>query len=215
MTVRKAPNRGVKGKNIGKFFSVKMNTTLWFESLLEMYLMYLLDFDPGVKFFKEQPCRIRYVHDGKLHQYTPDLFVLRTDKTQIVEVKRQNKVTTEENDLLFRIISPICQCEGLEFVVFTNETIMLQPRLNNIICLWRYARTPIRPHHQILCQEFLHKQQPVSLAEVFEFFYSKGLPKQVVYALLFWGVIDFDLMQQISPDSLIYMPSGSVHTHIK
>lgn len=47
--MRHAPNRGVRGKNVGKFFSIKMGRMLWFESLLEEALMYLLDFDSEVK----------------------------------------------------------------------------------------------------------------------------------------------------------------------
>jgi len=205
MSSRKPPNRGVRGKNIGKFFSVKMNTMVWYESLLEMYLMFLLDFDPGVKSFKEQPCRIHYAQDGKERHYTPDLLVVRADKTQLVEVKPRDKIT--KYDLLFRLVSPICQQEGYEFLVFTDEKIRLEPRLSNVMSLWRYARTRLYQQYQIYCHEMLQDRQVISLAETFEICKSKEIPKQAIYALLFWGILDFDLMTPLSLDSLIYLPN--------
>lgn len=213
MSARKLPVRGVRGKNVGKFFSVKMNVMLWFESLLEESLMYLLDFDPDVKRFKEQPFLIRYIHDGKKRHYTPDLFVERRDERQIVEVKPKRKVETEKYNLLFRIISPICEMEGCKFKVFTEESILWQPRLNSVKALWSYARTPLRAQHQIYCLELLQARHVVSLAEAFEFFQAREVPKQVVYALLFWGALDFDLTEPLNPNSRIYLPnSAEIHT---
>jgi len=48
-------------KNIGKFASVKTGRIAWYESLLERDYMYLLDFDPDVTYWHEQPLKIRYV----------------------------------------------------------------------------------------------------------------------------------------------------------
>lgn len=206
--IRSAPKRGVRGKNVGKFFSIKMGVKLWFESLLEESLMYLLDFDPGVKRFKEQPCRIRYLYQGKVHRYTPDLFVERADEKQIIEVKPKKRVASEKYDLLFRIISPICEAAGYRFKVYTEEVILQQPRLNNVKALWSYARTPLHLQHQIYSYEFLQKQQEICLAEAFEFFQTKRVSKQVVYALLYWGVIGFDLNESLGPDSKIYLPGS-------
>lgn len=204
MTVRKPPAGG--RKNLGKFFSVKMNVVLWFESLLEMSLMYLLDFDPDVKSFKEQPCHIRYMHDGRKRSYTPDLLVLRGDQKQLVEVKPAKKAAAEKSQQLFHAVSPICERAGFNFTVMTDEVILRQPRLDNVKALWRYARTPLHTQHQIYCEEFFRGRCSANLAEVFGFFASKGAPPQVVYALLFWGALDFDLTQPLNPDSLVHLP---------
>ena len=72
MPVRRIPRYGAQ-KNIGKFSSVKTGLVAWYESLLERDKMYLLDFDPLVTFWREQPLKIRYVLNGKTHFYTPDL----------------------------------------------------------------------------------------------------------------------------------------------
>lgn len=209
MSIRSAPRRGVRGKNVGKFFSIKMGVMLWYESLLEESLMYLLDFDPDVRSFKEQPCRIRYLHRGKVHHYTPDILAHRTIEKQIIEVKPRKYVNTEKYDLLFRIVRPICEREGFKFKVYTEDAILQQPRLNNIRAVWSYARTPLRLQHQIYSHEFLQQKQEASLAEVFELFQTKRVSKQVVYALLYWGVLGFNLDEPLGPNSNIYLPDNS------
>ncbi len=196
MPVRKIPRYGAQ-KNIGKFFSVKTGLVAWYESLLERDKMYLLDFDPLVTFWREQPLRIRYVLNGKTHFYTPDLEVHRDSRKQLVEVKSQNQVDSGKFDGLFRIATSASQDDGYEFVVITDQPIRQQPRLDNVKKLWKYARTSILPQHQLLCRQFFQEKQSeqVELGDLIAFFKSKGVAAQVLYSMLFWGVLDFDLNQ--------------------
>src|SRR5260370_2053375 len=131
MPARKIPRYGAQ-KNIGKFFSVKTGRVAWYEALTERDYMYLLDFDRDVTFWWEQPLQMRYSHDGKTHRYTPDLEVHRTSKKQIVEVKPKDKVESGERDFLFRTAAAICDPEGYEFIVVTDEQIRQQPKLTNV-----------------------------------------------------------------------------------
>jgi hypothetical protein len=207
MPVRKIPRRGAR-KNISKFFSVKMNKRLWSESIAEEDYKYLLDFDSMVESFEEQPFRIRYVLDGKTRHYTPDMLVLTKDgRRLVVEVKPKLKVSTPKNDLLFRIVGALCEAEDHQFVVVTVEMIRQQPRLNNVKALWKYARTRLHPQHQIYCMELFLTREKVTLGEAFEFFESKGVGKHVVYALLFWGALSFEVMQPLGFNSFISFPN--------
>jgi hypothetical protein len=199
MPVRKIPRYGAQ-KNIGKFFSVKTGLVAWYESLLERDEMYLLDFDPLVTFWREQPFRIRYVLNGKTHFYTPDLEVHRPAGKQIVEVKSQELVDSGKFDSLFRVATSTSQDEGYEFVVVTDRLIRQQPRLDNIKKLWKYARTLILPRHQRLCWQFFQGKafEEVELGGLIAFFKSKGVGAQVVYSMLFWGILAFDLNQPLN-----------------
>jgi hypothetical protein len=40
-----------------------------------------------------------------------------------------------------------------------------------------------------------------------EFFEAKGVEKPVVYALLRWGVISFDIDEYLIPEARVYPPS--------
>lgn len=210
MPVRKIPRFGAQ-KNIGKFASVKTGLIAWYESLLERDEMYLLDFDPQVTFWHEQPFKIRYVVEGKTHHYTPDLEVHRGTKKQVVEVKSQKQVDSGEFDLLFRLATSICEDEGYEYVVVTCRMIRQQPKLDNIKKLWKYARTPILPQHQLLCAEFFQVNQveEVELGDLLGFFKSKDVAAQVVYAMMFWGILTFDLMAPLDEFTSIKMTGMS------
>ena len=72
MPVRKVSNRG--GNAIGRFPSTKMGRMIAFESLLERDFIYLLDYDPTVDWFEEQPLSIEYQHEAQaaaLHARLP------------------------------------------------------------------------------------------------------------------------------------------------
>ena len=208
MPVRRIPRFGAQ-KNIGKFASVKMGRIAWYESLLERDYMYLLDFDPHVTYWHEQPFKIRYVLDGKTHNYTPDLEVHRGTKKQVVEVKSQEQVDSGEFDIVFRAATSICEDEGYEYVVVTDRTIRQQPKLDNIKKLWKYARTPLLPQHQLLCAEFFQANEEVELGDLLSFFKSKNVVAQVVYAMMFWGILTFSLIEPLDDFTSLKMTGYS------
>lgn len=212
MRIRKPSNKGGVKKIISKFPSFRMNRVVWAEGLIELDYIYLLEYDhPNVLSFLEQPCRIHYKLEGRWHQYTPDFYVERTDKRLIVEVKQEEEAVEEDNQRLFRIASDTCEQNGYKFIVVTDKMIRIQPRLDNIKLLTRYERTDIdNPHYQITCHEFFTKRREATLDEVTQFFASYDMSKQVVYALLYWGILSTDLMKPIGSESIVYLPGNAV-----
>jgi hypothetical protein len=209
MRVRAFTNRGSTTKVIGKFPSHKNGRSVWWESQIERDFIYLLEFDSEVLSYQEQPLRIQYVRDGRLHKYTPDFLVNRADRKQIIEVKPERKAQELESIVIFRILAAICRREGYEFLVATDTMIRVQPRLNNIKMLWRYSRTPILPQHQIHCHEWLCEQGQIEFLKLIEFLKSKNIEEQVAYALLYRGEIETDLRLPLTRHSIIKLPSGA------
>ena len=209
MPVRKIPRYGAQ-KNIGKFSSVKTGRVAWYESLNERDYMYLLDFDPAVTYWHEQPLKIRFTLGDKTHWYTPDLEVHRDSRKQIVEVKAKDQVESGKWDFLFRTATSICEEEECEYVVVTDEVIRQEPKLESVKKLWKYARTPVYSQHQILCSELFRKRQvaQIELGDLFQLCKAKSVPMQCLYALLFWGVLDFDITQPLDQCNLISLPSS-------
>jgi hypothetical protein len=205
MPVRKIPRYGAGHKNLGKFASVKTGRVAWYESLLERDYMYLLDYDRDVSYWHEQPLRIRFTHGGKVHRYTPDLEVHRVSQKQLIEVKPKHQVESGKWDVLFRAASSVCEQEGYEFLVLTDEMIRQQPRLENVKLLWKYARTSLLPQHQIICSQFFQSKRDelVTLSDLVQLFKTKRVPTQVLYSLLFWGALECDLMQPLDQCSPI------------
>jgi hypothetical protein len=210
MSARKITNKGTK-KVIGKFPSLKMNRSIWWESQLERDYIYLLEFDPEVCSYMEQPCRIRYVLDGKERSYTPDFLVVRSYVHQIIEVKPEHQAAKEENIALFRVVAPLFQRDGYEFLVVTDAAIRIQPRLDNIKLFTKYSRTTIDPQHRIACHEFFVGKHKASLGELGQFFSDRGVGMQVVYALAYYGILIIDLMKPISFSSEVYLLQSDLH----
>lgn len=199
---RKITNAGTT-KLIGKFPSLKLGRIVWYESLLERDYLYLLEIDPDVVSYREQPGRIYYLLNGRGHHYTPDLLVERRHTRQIVEVKPKRKTAEENFVLLFRLAEEVCLREGYEFKVATEEMIRLQPRLDWLKLLYKYARTPILPQHQIDCYELFAKKEQAPLSEVAEYFISRGGDQRVVYALIYHGLLSINLSEPLNRDVLV------------
>ena len=200
---RKITNCGQARKVIGKFPSLKMHRTIWWESQIERDYIYLLEFDHEVLSYREQPLRIRYVRDGKEHHYTPDFLVEYADVKHLIEVKPAREVAKEANQSLFRAVAPQCRQADYRFTVVTDEMIRVQPRLDTIKLLWRYARTPLTLQHHLICRQFMCQSRHASFGDLIRDFAERGIPSSVIYALLYHGVLTIDLMQPLNSDTVV------------
>jgi len=202
MGVRKITNKGSK-KVIGKFASHKLQTTVWWESQIERDYIYLLEIDPEVSFYQEQPFHIAYKITDQDHSYTPDFYVERGQRQQVIEVKPAREVDKEENARLFRIIRTMCEQQNREFAVVTETMIRVQPRLSIIKLLYRYAKVPLAPPHVVCCQEFLALHPEARLGDISRHLTSRNIAVQVLYALIYHGILKVDFSQPINSHSLV------------
>lgn len=144
MAVRRVRHHG--GNVIGQFPSIKLARMVWFESLIERDLLYLLDFEPEVCFFGEQPLTIEYVDAGKPRHYTPDFqIVQRNGRNTLVECKPSRLVATDDNLQKFSMARAWCAERDWDFRIVTDEQLRAGFRLANIKQLTGYARHVIAP----------------------------------------------------------------------
>lgn len=125
---------------IGKFPSLKMGRMIAYESLVERDYIYLLDFDPTISEFKEQPFAILYQHEGKKRQYTPDFFFVRQKQKYLIECKPEKFVDDEENQVKWVAARQWCGMNDATFHVVTDVDIRNGSRLENVKLLTDHAR---------------------------------------------------------------------------
>lgn len=221
VSVRKPSNRGGVRKNIGKTPSLKAGRPVWWESLLERDYIVLLEFDPDVVTFVEQPLRVHYSFEGRVRRYTPDFLVERKNKWQVVEVKSKEKASSEAFRL-FRLSAEPEILKGArrfmaadderacEFVVATEDKIRVQPRLENIKILRGYAGTPFLPGHAVLCRRFLRENEGTSIADLVAALSDKGVTLPVAYSLIHHGILAVDFNSPLDPRSVVWpaAPAG-------
>lgn len=78
-------------KVVYKFPSIKLGRMVYCESGLELDYSFLLDADQEVISFQEQPGKIKYHLNGKLHKYTPDFLVIRPIKSKLQKLSQSQK----------------------------------------------------------------------------------------------------------------------------
>lgn len=125
----------------GYFKSLKNQNQIAFESVLERNFYLLLEFDPMVQSYHEQPFTMRYELNGKKSKYTPDSLVNYHDGSQkVFEVKYQkdidNDTELQEKLNVLKTVLPIKK--SIPFEVFTDHNIQ-DEYLNNAQFLYHYA----------------------------------------------------------------------------
>jgi len=129
-----------------------------FESSLERDFLVLLDFDPDVEFYEEQPLTITYADErGRRRTYTPDVFVrYRIDPLQakpnpplLCEVKYRDDLRQHWTDYRpkFRAAGRYARQQGWRFRVVTERHIRT-PYLDNVKFLRSYQAMAINASYR-------------------------------------------------------------------
>jgi hypothetical protein len=179
------------------------------ESANEFFYALFLEIDTEVISYQEQPFTLRFTFEGKKHKYTPDFLVTRKDRTEVIEVKEADEIAGEEYQLLFRLVAPLVAEKGYKFIVVEAEEVKLLPRLENVRLLWRYARVPIDPQHQIAVREIFSDRNSIPLSELQQLLAERSVSPQVMYALLYWGLLAVDLTCPLDDQASISLPGVS------
>jgi hypothetical protein len=141
MPVRKVSNHG--GSVTGRFPSAKMGRMIAFESLLERDFIYLIEYDPVVEWFEEQPLSIEYEYENRQLHYTPDFHLFESGQHVLVECKPSRFVETEENCRKFAVTREWCAERVWEFRVITDQQVRSGFRLQNVKLLAQHARQEV------------------------------------------------------------------------
>jgi len=107
------------------------------ESCHELNAFRLLDCDPDVIYFSEQPCKIVYVMDSVVRVHFPDILVTTSRGTELWEVKRQSKALEPEVLPRTALLSRALPRWGYNYRMVLAEELARQPRLGNANLLLR------------------------------------------------------------------------------
>lgn len=143
MPVRTPSNR--YGKNIvGKFPSLKLGRMVFFESRIERDQIYLMEYDPKVVFYEEQPLLIQYTTAGKRYKYFPDFKVVTASGQHLLlECKAERFVETDKNQRKIAAGKVWCATHNWQFRLITEQVTRAGFRLENVMLLWQFARHSI------------------------------------------------------------------------
>lgn len=146
----------------GKIIDSRRHTAVAFESALERDLYLLLDFDPSVAHFEEQPVTIAYQDPAGVNRtYTPDVLVhyvpdrrsQRDHRSVLYEIKYRDDLRTHwhEYRTKFKAARRYARSQGWVFRLITEREIRT-PYLKNAKFLrqYRYRSFDSRACHRML-----------------------------------------------------------------
>lgn len=166
MPVRTPSNR--YGRHVvGKFPSLKLDRMVGYESRLEQEQIYLMEYDPAVVFYEEQPLLIEYTVAGTHYKYFPDFRVVTTDGQQLLlECKAEEFVGMDNNLRKIEAGQSWCARRRWEFRLITERETRAGFRLENVMLLWQFARYRIAPDTRARLYAVMNCQPMLTLAEL-------------------------------------------------
>ncbi len=214
MPVRKVSNRG--GNIIGSFPSLIKGEKIMYESTIERDFVFFLKFDPTVLTYCAQPMVITGTDtEGKVHRYTPDFLVVRTDRKEIIECKPDALLDHPHTQQQIRIGEKWAEMNNHDFVIVTDTDLRKDHTLANLKLFLRYYRIVVPTVILARCIAYL-KTQPegVSFDDI-AFFLSSlvdsaemqqpHMQAPFIYNMLFHHILQVDLTKPISPATILWL----------
>lgn len=125
-------------RTVGRFPSLKAARTIHWESQLERDFVYLLELDPVVLSYREQPETVALQVDGIARRYTPDFLVRTAAAWLVYEVKPADKAAESDTAALMAAAAEHYAGRGMRHQVVTESEIRVRPYLDNLMLLLRY-----------------------------------------------------------------------------
>ena len=187
----------------GHFISCKMNTSVWYKSVLQRDFMYWLEFDPDVVLYTTSTEPLKYYDKGIEKLYYPDFQIIRHQKKQIVDLKFQKAIKSKQYRQLYPLLCEVCKDAEWEYTALTELQVKQEPTISNIKLLYRYAREDFSIDEYKNCLSILKSIVPASLSEIYELLDCQNIRKNVLFKLLFYSLAEINLKESINPDSQI------------
>jgi len=201
--IRRPPGRH-GGRFVGKWTSTKTGETMWWESSGERAHLRPLEWDPSVLYYVTQPLTLRWIQDGAVRRWTPDILRVTTSRT-LVEVKPYERTLTEEFRMWAAAAGNAAVAKGYEFQVWTERDLPAEPRRSNIDLLMRYRHEIVPASVEEAVSGCLRNNGPLPLAEVLkQVGGERGIP--TIYCLMVRHSVGYDIDQPIGLATTLRLP---------
>jgi hypothetical protein len=168
---------------VGGFLSVKMQSTLPWESQIERDYFYCLEFNHDVRAFAAQPSCLNLLVDGLPRRHFPDLLVqYHSGATEYHEVKTDRDAVAPENLALFEAARLHCAQASIVYRVVPESEIRQQPRLANCQTLMHHRRKTVNLEDELKIVSALTKG-PLVYEDLQRLLMSNANPSEVILAL--------------------------------
>jgi len=147
-----------RARATGKFPSKKMKRMIQWESTNELNAFRLLEVEPTIKSYSEQPMRIDYFLDGECRKHYPDVLVVKSDGKELWEIKSVEELEKEKYKKRTRFLKKHLPMHGYSYRTISNEDLACQPWLSNSLLLLRNnTKQATDVERELIRQTLMHK----------------------------------------------------------
>lgn len=175
----------------------------WCDSGIERDYAHLLNYDPNVKSYEEQPCKIRYIFEQKERFYTPDFAVYWNHQLpSLVECKPASKLEDPENLCKWTAARLWGKQHNYTFMLVTDVALgRCRQLLTNIKQMTVHTHQKITPQAKdYLLKAVQSEKRPLSMAELVEKtpLLDPRLTRSYTLLLLYTGELFTDLTKPLN-----------------
>ena len=199
---RKVVSRS-NARSTGKYPSWKMGRMIQFESKHEKHAFMLLDADPAVISFHEQPCIVRFEMDGIVHKHYPDILVEFASGRELWEVKESSDANGSFIKRRTEILSQQLPSLGYTYRLVLAEQLSTEPRLRNVRQLLMFGNKPV----PLMEREMIRQAFLMAESIPWQAFLGLSFSRYHASRLFLEGLLEVDLNEPLDGNSIIRMTS--------
>lgn len=199
LRARKVVTRS-RARATGKYPSWKMERMVEWESQNELNAFRLLDATPAVQAFHEQPLALKYLLNGKAHRHYPDVLVEWGHSRELWEVKTASDAGRPEFLERTRVLQALLPELGFSYKLVVAEELSKQPRLDNVLLLLKYGRSPVDAIHRERLRLVMAEAGSVAWQSALDGSFGPS-GRELLARLVLEGVLVADLDTPIGPAS--------------
>jgi len=198
--VRKVSTRS-RARPTGEYPSWKMLRMIEWESHNELNAFVLLDANPEIKTFSEQPVEIEYCIEGVVARHYPDVLVAKNGELQFWEIKSERGANKEDVQIRTDFLERYLPNLGYSYHMVTGVKLLNKLQLLNARTILRFGRMPIDSvSREIIRIYFLTNSSICWLDEIYT---NPDIDIRCVLSrLTLEGDLVFDNSMRISKDSV-------------
>lgn len=191
-----------RARPTGKYPSWKMGRMIEWESSHELNAVRLLDADPAVSAFHEQPLEIHFKMDGEIRRHFPDLLVHHSGVVELWEIKPDIESLDDETKHRSGILSAALPNHGYSYRVISGRDLTTGANLSNSLTILRYGRAEIGPLEREQLRLHFKRAREIRWAQVLDGSLGANGRRQIC-RLILEGVIEFDTRHFLSADTIL------------
>ncbi len=197
LRARKVVSRS-KARSTTKYPSWKMARMTQCESSYELFAHRLLDANPAVRSFTEQPLTIHYILQGVAHRHYPDILVqLVAGCQELWEVKSSKEAIEPETRARTSFLQAALPDHGFAYRIVLGEDLGREPRMSNVRQMLIWGRPSISLLEYELMRGALALKPSITWAEAQSVLGPRG--RHIVARHVLEGRLAFDLDVKLIP----------------